>query len=201
MLKTLAIALAGAALTATPAFAGNGNGTGGTAPPEPTSTNAPVQHGPSRRATPSSKVTHRVPLVGLYNYGDGFGVDRPGHMHQGIDLLAPKGTPIVAPRAGVITRVAYQEGGAGYYVVLSGSREQLDYVFMHMVKGSTRVAEGQTVKMGQRIGDLGSTGASSGPHLHFEIWKGTWAFGGKPVDPLPYLKSWAASARKASRNR
>jgi murein DD-endopeptidase MepM/ murein hydrolase activator NlpD len=124
-------------------------------------------------------------------------------MHMGIDLLAPKGTPIVAPRAGVVTKVAYQAGGAGQYVVLSGAGEQLDYVFMHMVKDSVRVSEGQTVKIGQRLGDLGSTGHSSGPHLHFEIWQGTWALGGKAVDPLPYLKKWsrAATSRTASTTR
>jgi murein DD-endopeptidase MepM/ murein hydrolase activator NlpD len=112
-------------------------------------------------------------------------------MHQGVDLLAPRGTPVVAPRGGTVTQVAYQRNGAGHYVVLSGAGEQLDYVFMHMIKGSTRVREGQVVKMGQRIGDLGSTGASSGPHLHFEIWQGAWADGGRAVNPARYLKSWS----------
>jgi murein DD-endopeptidase MepM/ murein hydrolase activator NlpD len=111
-------------------------------------------------------------------------------MHQGIDLLAPKGTPILAPRGGTVTKVAYQAGGAGYYVVLSGTGENLDYVFMHMVKYSVLVSQGQTIAIGQQIGSLGSTGASSGPHLHFEIWKGVWAAGGKPVDPRPYLNKW-----------
>jgi murein DD-endopeptidase MepM/ murein hydrolase activator NlpD len=135
--------------------------------------------------------THVFPLTAAFTYGDGFGVDRPGHMHQGQDLLAPQGTPIVAPHGGTVTKVAYQAGGAGNYVVLSGSGETLDYVFMHMVTGSVRVSEGQTVKIGQRIGDVGSTGASSGPHLHFEIWQGPWAAGGTAIDPLPYLKRWA----------
>jgi murein DD-endopeptidase MepM/ murein hydrolase activator NlpD len=182
MLKTLAALTVAAALAAAPAQAARS--TGGTAPT------------PHRTATSS----HRPPLSAPFTLGDGFGVDRPGHVHQGIDLLAPKGTPIVAPHGGVVSRVAYQAGGAGYYVVLSGTGEQLDYVFMHMVKGSVRVSEGQTVGIGRRIGDLGSTGASSGPHLHFEIWKGPWASGGKAVDPAPYLRAWATS-RTASRNR
>jgi murein DD-endopeptidase MepM/ murein hydrolase activator NlpD len=138
--------------------------------------------------------THRFPLVGAFTYGDGFGVDRPGHMHQGVDLLAAQGTPIVAPRGGTVTQVAYQSGGAGYYVVVSGSGEDYDYVFMHLVKGSTRVRTGQVVRTGQRLGDVGSTGASSGAHLHFEVWQGTWQAGGHPVDPLPLLKRWRAQA-------
>lgn len=131
-----------------------------------------------------------MPISGPFTYGDGFGIDRPGHVHQGIDLLAPKGTPILAPRGGTVTKVAYQAGGAGYHVVLSGSGEVYDYVFMHMIKGSVLVTTGQIVKMGQQIGNLGSTGASSGPHLHFEIWNGVWAAGGKPVDPQPFLNKW-----------
>jgi murein DD-endopeptidase MepM/ murein hydrolase activator NlpD len=133
---------------------------------------------------------HRLPLAGPFTYGDPFGVTRPGHKHQGQDLLAPQGTPIVAPRGGTITQVAYQAGGAGYYVVLSGAGEDFDYAFMHMVKGSVRVRVGQPVVTGQRLGDVGSTGASSGPHLHFEVWQGAWQAGGHPVDPLPFLKSW-----------
>jgi murein DD-endopeptidase MepM/ murein hydrolase activator NlpD len=135
---------------------------------------------------------HRFPLNGAFTYGDPFGVDRPGHIHQGQDLLAPQGTPIVAPRGGTVTQVAYQAGGAGYYVVLSGAGEQLDYVFMHLATGTTRVRIGQTVRTGQRLGDVGSTGDASGPHLHFEVWQGPWQAGGRAADPLPYLKSWRA---------
>jgi murein DD-endopeptidase MepM/ murein hydrolase activator NlpD len=133
---------------------------------------------------------HQFPLGGPFTYGDPFGVTRPGHKHQGQDLLAPQGTPIVAPRGGTITQVAYQPGGAGYYVVLSGAGGDFDYAFMHMVQGSVRVRVGQPVITGQRLGDVGSTGHSSGPHLHFEVWQGAWQAGGHPVDPLPYLKSW-----------
>jgi murein DD-endopeptidase MepM/ murein hydrolase activator NlpD len=139
--------------------------------------------------------SHRLPLAqGSYTLppGGNFGTSRTGHKHQGQDLSAPQGTPIVAPRGGVVTKVAYQAGGAGYYVVVDGAGEQYDYVFMHLVAGSTRVREGQTVRTGQRLGDVGSTGASSGPHLHFEIWQGTWQAGGKPVDPLPFIKRWQA---------
>lgn len=136
---------------------------------------------------------HRFPLVGAFSYGgDGsrFGAGRKGHIHQGQDLSAAEGTPIVAPRGGVIKTVAYQRGGAGNYAVLDGEGERRDYVFMHMSTGSVVVHEGQHVRTGQRIGDVGSTGDSSGAHLHFEVWLGPWFAGGHAVDPLPYLKTW-----------
>ena len=133
------------------------------------------------------------PLVGPFSYGgDGarFGAERPGRSHQGQDVIAAAGTPIVAPHGGVIRVVAYQAAGAGHYIVLRSDGENRDYVFMHLATGSIRVREGQRVRTGQRLGDVGSTGASSGPHLHFEVWVGGWYTGGKPIDPLPILRSW-----------
>jgi murein DD-endopeptidase MepM/ murein hydrolase activator NlpD len=136
---------------------------------------------------------HRFPLLGDFSYGgDGsrFGAGRPGHVHQGQDLSAAPGTPVVAPRGGVVRTVAYQAGGAGHYVVLEASGENRTYVFMHLLDGSVRVREGERVATGQRLADVGSTGSSSGPHLHFEIWAGAWQAGGRPLDPLPYLRRW-----------
>ena len=139
--------------------------------------------------------THRFPVAGPYTYGgDGsrFGAPRSGHTHQGQDLAAAEGTPIVAPHAGTVTNVAYQASSAGHYVVLDSFDENRNYVFMHMQTGSVAVREGQRVRTGQLIGKVGNTGASSGPHLHFEIWQGVWQGGGTPVDPLPLLQRWDA---------
>ena len=153
-----------------------------------------------RRAATASAVTelsffhHRFPIAGPFSYSgpDGnFGAKRDGHIHQGQDLPAPEGTPVVAPRGGTVEAVQYQAGGAGHYVVLDGDAEQRDYVDMHLRTGSNVVKQGQRVRTGQRLGEVGSTGASSGPHLHFEIWiGGGWYTGGHPVDPLPYLRTW-----------
>jgi murein DD-endopeptidase MepM/ murein hydrolase activator NlpD len=88
--------------------------------------------------------------------------------------------------------VQYQARGAGHYVVLDGEGEDRDYVFMHLRTGSIAVEEGEAVRTGQQIAEVGNTGASSGPHLHFEIWvNGGWYTGGEPIDPLPLLRSWA----------
>lgn len=139
---------------------------------------------------PRAPTGHRFPLIGPFTYGGAgarFGAGRPGHIHQGQDVIAPAGTPIVAPYGGTVKTVAYQAGGAGNYVVLHSDR---DYVFMHLTTGSTRVRVGQKVSTGQRIGDVGATGDASGPHLHFEVWVGGWFSGGHPIDPLPLLRSW-----------
>jgi murein DD-endopeptidase MepM/ murein hydrolase activator NlpD len=137
---------------------------------------------------------HRFPLLGAFTYGGAdsrFGAPRRGHIHQGQDLSAAEGTPVISPHGGTVETVEYQAKGAGHYVVVGG-RDGRDYVFMHLRTGTILVREGQAVRTGQRIAEVGSTGSSSGPHLHFEIWEGGggWYDGGHPVDPLPYLKSW-----------
>jgi len=136
---------------------------------------------------------HRFPIDGPFSYSgpDGrFGAARPGRTHQGQDLPAPEGTPVVAPRGGTVQHIAYQAEGAGHYVVLRGAGEDRTYVFMHLVTGSIPVREGQRVRTGERLGSVGNTGRSFGAHLHFEIWVGGWYAGGRPIDPLPSLKRW-----------
>jgi len=126
--------------------------------------------------------------------GDGarFGAGRPGHTHEGQDVIGASGLTIVAPLAGVIRFVDYQEGGAGRYVVMRADNGW-DMMFAHMQMRSVVVGEGERVKAGQKIGLLGSTGYSTGPHLHFEIWPDGWKdkSGTQPIDPLPQLKRWA----------
>lgn len=125
--------------------------------------------------------------------GSRFGAGRPGHIHQGQDVSAPSGTPLVSPVAGTVTWKANQPKGAGIYVIVRGAADGRDYVFMHLKSGSVLVTPGQTVAAGEALAQVGSTGASSGPHLHFEIWVGGWqADGGAPIDPLPQLQRWSA---------
>lgn len=147
-----------------------------------------------RPVAPLPSADHIFPVQGAFSLGgkDGrFGAGRPGHTHQGQDISAALGTPVVAPWAGIVEAVKYQASGAGYYVVLDGAGEDRDYVFMHLRKGSTLVTRGQSVAKGQQLAQVGSTGASSGPHLHFEIWiDGGWYTGGQPTDPLPFLNAW-----------
>jgi murein DD-endopeptidase MepM/ murein hydrolase activator NlpD len=135
------------------------------------------------------------PVQGSWSFGGPdarFGAARSGHTHQGQDVIAAEGTPLVAPIAGTITWRAYQAAGAGYYVVLHGT-DGRDYVFMHFADGSLVVDKGDVVAAGQRLGSVGATGDADGPHLHFEIWPNGWyAAGSAPIDPLPDLMAWAA---------
>ena len=153
-----------------------------------------LRRGPTAVSTAELEFRHHTfPVAGVFSWGEEgsrFGALRKGHRHQGQDLAAAEGTPLVAPRGGVVEVVEYQAGGAGHYVVLDGEGEDYDYVFMHMRAGSIPVVAGQRVRTGQLIGEVGNTGSSSGPHLHFEIWVGGWFAGGAPIDPLPLLQSW-----------
>ncbi len=135
------------------------------------------------------------PVRGAYDFGGKdarFGARRRGHIHQGQDITAAEGTPLVSPVAGFVFWRKVQKHGAGHYIVIR-SRSGTDYVFMHLVAGSELVAKGDGVRAGQQIAQVGSTGDSSGPHLHFEIWPDGWyAPDSEPIDPLPQLKAWAA---------
>jgi len=137
---------------------------------------------------------HVFPVAGGYTLGgDGakFGAPRSGHTHMGHDVSATRGTPVVAPYAGVIDWVRFQRAGAGHYVVLDADDDR-DYVFMHLRRGSILVAAGRRVTAGEQIGQVGNSGRSSGAHLHFEVWVGGWyEKGGEAVDPLPLLLDWA----------
>lgn len=98
--------------------------------------------------------------------------------HQGVDLGAPEGTPIYASRTGVVTAATYGKS-AGYYVSINHG-DGFSSIYMHMTRYV--VSSGQAVSAGQLIGYVGSTGVSSGPHLHFGI-----AYNGTYVNPAHYV--------------
>lgn len=139
---------------------------------------------------PVPSATGVFPVQGPHSFGDGFGVDRGTHKHNGVDVAAALGTPLVSPRRGTVTAVGYGSG-PGYYVVVRDAERDHSYVFFHLQAGSTLVSTGQAVAAGQRIGSVGSTGHSTGPHLHFELWVGGWWGAGRAIDPMPYMRTWA----------
>jgi murein DD-endopeptidase MepM/ murein hydrolase activator NlpD len=137
------------------------------------------------------------PVQGAYSFGaaDGrFGAAREGHVHQGQDIAAAEGTPLVAPVAAFVYWVDHQRRGAGHYVVLRGA-DGTDYVFMHLQKGSITAVKGGSLAAGAPFARVGSTGSSTGPHLHFELWPDGWYSSkeSKPIDPLPQLIAWAGT--------
>lgn len=98
--------------------------------------------------------------------------------HYGVDLSAPSGTPIYATRSGVVDIASYN-GSAGYYVQINHG-DGFKSIYMHMTHYIVGV--GQYVSQGQVIGYCGSTGASTGPHLHFGI-----SYNGSYVNPANYI--------------
>lgn len=140
----------------------------------------------------AAQLAYRFPIRGTHDYGDvnaRFGAGRAGHIHQGQDVFAACGTPMVAPHGGVVEYRGYQ-GSAGNYLVIDGTGVKEDYVMMHLL-APAKVAKGQQVAAGQFVGKVGETGNASGCHLHFEIWTGKgWYSGGSPVDPYPSLQYW-----------
>jgi murein DD-endopeptidase MepM/ murein hydrolase activator NlpD len=147
-------------------------------------------------APPVTAATGIFPVQGPYSLGGEearFGAARTGHRHQGQDILAAAGTPVVSPRSGFVSWRAFQQSGAGHYVVVHGD-DTRDYVFMHLLDGSVLVQKGQGVAAGEQLGAVGSTGRSDGPHLHFEIWPDGWysSKASRPIDPLPDLLAWAS---------
>ena len=99
-------------------------------------------------------------------------------MHNGVDLACAQGTPIYASRSGKVTLATYGKD-AGYYVSLNHG-DGFASVYMHMTHYI--VSAGQYVEQGQVIGYVGSTGASTGPHLHFGI-----SYNGTYVNPMNYI--------------
>jgi peptidoglycan hydrolase-like protein with peptidoglycan-binding domain len=139
-------------------------------------------------ATPIGPVRFFRPVPGPIT--DGFGFIPPGRWHTGLDFPAPKGTPIHAGGVGVVSFAGMNTGGYGNLVVIS-HRLGFESWYAHMSR--IAVSAGRPVSGGVTIGYVGSTGHSTGPHLHFEV-----RHFGSPVDPTPYLLGYL-SARDRKR--
>jgi murein DD-endopeptidase MepM/ murein hydrolase activator NlpD len=135
---------------------------------------------------------YAFPILGTHDFGSSgarFGAGRAGHTHQGQDVMADCGLPLLAARGGTVQYSGF-EGNAGNYVVIDGKGTSYDMAYMHLLQPSPLKA-GMTVRTGQPIGLVGQTGDATACHLHFEIWTAPgWYEGGEPVDPLTYLLRW-----------
>lgn len=106
--------------------------------------------------------------------------NRNGRHHDGIDIAAPKGSPIVAAADGKVMFSGWGPTGYGLMVIIK-HKKKLTTVYAH--NSHIRVHKNQTVRQGQRIASVGSTGRSTGPHLHFEVRNDT-----HPQNPFNYLQ-------------
>lgn len=150
-----------------------GGGGGG----DPVST--PVSNGP---------ISFLRPVSGPI--GDGFGAQRSGYLHEGLDFPVPYGTQVGAAGVGTTIFAGYNNGGFGNLVVI---QHRLGYTTWYAHLSSITSYVGEQVEGGTRIGYVGSTGHSTGPHLHFEV-----RHYDTPVDPLSLLLDTVA-ARAAVR--
>ena len=147
---------------------------------------------PSAAAEPRSVApgSATFPVQGSWKQGEGFATR--GGAHQGTDLLASCGTPLVAAQAGKVV-ITGSHGSAGNYVVIRSADTGEDHVYMHL-QGTPAASKGDAVATGQALGAVGQTGNASTCHLHFEIWTAPgWHEGGSARDPAADLKAWGAA--------
>jgi murein DD-endopeptidase MepM/ murein hydrolase activator NlpD len=138
---------------------------------------APSSPGPGGPG-PSGPVSFYRPVPGPI--GDGFGAVRSGgRVHQGLDFPVPYGTPVEASGVGTTIFAGYNAGGYGNLVVV---QHRLGYTTWYAHLSSITTGVGAPVEGGTRIGLVGSTGYSTGPHLHFEVRRYD-----TPIDPMPMM--------------
>ena len=116
---------------------------------------------------------------GTYQISSGFG-PRWGTMHQGLDFAAPVGTPIYATGDGVVIYAGWQSG----YGNLIKIKHELGTETRYGHLSKIRVKVGQKESRNSLIGDMGNTGRSTGPHLHYEV-----RVDGKAVNPMSFIKA------------
>lgn len=107
---------------------------------------------------------------------------RWGRFHEGIDFAGPPGSPNRAAAAGTVISAGWDDGGYGNMVII---RHASGIYTLYGHANSVAVSVGQHVEADQIVSYEGSTGSSTGPHLHFEVWTGMWS----PIDPAPFLRA------------
>lgn len=135
------------------------------------------------------------PVRGVVDFGEAdarFGAWRGGRPHEGQDVFAKAGTPVVAMRAGRVVE-AGNDGGRGNYIAIWHDDTKLTSLYLHM-RAPTPHRRGDEIAAGQRVGAVGCTGACFGDHLHVELRLGRGTTG-EPIDPMPMLRRLSQRAR------
>ncbi|MEQ8432570.1 MAG: DUF5930 domain-containing protein [Roseovarius sp.] len=127
----------------------------------------------------AQKAPFALPVKSTFRYTSGFGM-RWGRMHSGTDFASKHGTPIYATADGIVTHAEWLSGYGRLVKIQHEFGIETRYAHMSRI----RVEKGQRVSRGERIGDMGSTGRSTGTHLHYEV-----RVGGKAVNPMIYIKA------------
>lgn len=155
-------------------------------------TDAPPEAVDALATTTAERLAMPVPGITpdrLYDsYDDARG---GGRLHEAIDIMAPRGTPVVAVAAGEIAKLFTSKGG-GLTIYQFDDEEPLCYYYAHLDRYAEGLAEGDRIERGQVIGYVGSTGNASAdaPHLHFAMFRvgpGREWWKGDPINPYPLL--------------
>lgn len=111
--------------------------------------------------------------------------------HGGVDLATKNGSPIFAVAAGVVTAAVSGSSSVAGHIDIRHTVGKVTYTtkYLHVWSATTHVKVGQVVKAGQRISSVGTSGNTTGPHLHLELWENSPSGGSKQLDPVPWLKS------------
>lgn len=132
--------------------------------------------------------------IGTNQLTDTYSQARAGgaRVHDAIDIMAPRGTPVVAAAPGVVEKLFLSRGGGGITAYVRSDDRKWIYYYAHLHDYAPGLKEGQHVRRGQPLGRVGSTGNANpdGPHLHFAIHRmsaGEPWHGGSPVNPYPLL--------------
>jgi len=127
----------------------------------------------------AERIPFDMPVRENFRFTSGFGM-RWGRMHNGTDFAGPIGTPIYAPADGVVTFAGWSSGYGRLVKVQHAFGIETRYAHQSRI----RVEVGQRLSRGDRIGDIGNSGRSTGPHLHYEV-----RVGGRPVNPMIYIRA------------
>ena len=127
----------------------------------------------------AQKTPFAMPVRNNFRFTSGYGM-RWGRMHSGTDFAAPIGTPIYTTADGVVTFAGWSSGYGRLIKIQHAFGIETRYAHLNAI----RVQVGEKVSQGDRIGDMGNSGRSTGPHLHYEI-----RIGGSPLNPMTYIRA------------
>jgi len=164
------------------------------APAPPPKASAPS---PAAEIAPSGLM---IPVAGVRagQLSDTFSQARAGgRPHDAIDIMAPRGTPVVAAAEGTVEKLYFSHGGGGITAYVRSPDRRWIYYYAHLDAYAAGLREGQGIRRGDPIGTVGSTGNASteGPHLHFAInamGAGDRWWQGRPINPYPLLAGRAS---------
>ncbi len=170
-----------------------------------------VSTAPQPVATPAAPVENLTPEAALASKGliipvtgvdpsrvrDSYTAARGGRTHDAVDIMAPRGTPVIAADSGTILKLRQNEAG-GITIYQLDPGERFVYYYAHLDRYEQGLVEGKVVRQGEVLGFVGTTGNAPKnlPHLHFQVmlYRGRGQYwGGEPINPHPYMRG---SSRK-----